>query len=35
MKTWFVKERENVAKRQALEVKNAQQPNEDAVGPKA
>ena len=33
MKHWFVKEKENVAKRRALEVRNAQQLYLDAVGP--
>ena len=35
MKRWFVKEKEDVAKRRALEVQIAQQINQDAVGPKA
>ena len=34
MKRWFVKGKDNVAKRRALEVQNAQQFNPGAVGPK-
>ena len=34
MKRCFVEEKDNVAKQRALEIQNAQQLNQDAVGPK-